>query len=406
LALILEKCPENRIVGSGLLFVYLIVSSFGLGWLGTSKNYNFMERIIMSMGTCLFLVSVSAYTFWPPTLPRGGAKAVILTNPSIAPVLFGPRIISAPMGVIAGVFTTMKTYHACIEAQGTYWGFLTSVLCGLIVSLMYSLGTDSIIEKRSSQLAIGVGTMLSVLFGVYVKWYIGVVVGSVIGCILGAIVEHYTMRSIMAETTILMQPGDAKPYKASLRTDGTTLYPSQAVRPESAGSDTTPTRVIATPRSQSSELAELTKATNEGNFQTLALSQADSTQLYHSHGRSKRFGFHQQADNSNLSPARTHNTSIAWNSPVVGTPSESAIAQGWTGNDWGGSQSNWTQGSGRSASSPPGAGRFSTSREVSARGGSQGSLRGAAQGGLPSSQSSGRQENRQIASVVRATSRP
>merc|ERR1712086_394188 len=138
-----------------------------------------MERLIMSMGTCLILVTVSVYCYWPPTIPRGGPKAAgkLDLDPHIAPLVYSARILSAPMGIAAGVFTTIKLHPVCLEWQGTFYGLGTSVLCGLIMSLLYSLGVDSIIEKRSSQWALCVGTFLAMVFGVYFTWIIGVVVG-------------------------------------------------------------------------------------------------------------------------------------------------------------------------------------------------------------------------------------
>merc|ERR1719440_913827 len=110
-------------------------------------------------------------------------------------------------------------------------GFLICVLLGLIVALIYALATDAIIEKRSSQIALGVGTFLSLAISIYWLWYVGVLIGTSVGCILGAIDEHYTMRDVLAET-VLMQPGDAEPLKPSSRADGTTLYPGQAISNE------------------------------------------------------------------------------------------------------------------------------------------------------------------------------
>jgi hypothetical protein len=395
LGLILERCPGSRTFGAGILFAYLVSTSFGLGWLGTSKYYLFTERMFMSVGTCMVLVAVSAYTFWPEPLPRGGPKAARLSDPVILPVITGPRILSAPMGVIAGVFATMKVHKLCLDLQGTYYGFGTAVLVGVIVSLIYSLATDSIVEKRSAQVAIGVGTFTSLIFGVYVEWYVGVAIGSVVGCILGAIIEHYTFRAVSAET-ILMQPGDAQPYKATLRTDGTTVFPGQPVNPQltDPAASNLPTLVNATPRSESNELKLYSNAPDEtfnktGTFSNISREQTQQlmVRVGAPHGRGKRFGLHHMTGGEVMSPS---NTNIAWTS---GSPSQIAVKQGWVGDS---TQSHWQGASGRSNSSPPGTGGFGNTRGsgASTRGLSQDSARGAAQGGLPVSPNAARGEPR------------
>jgi len=130
------------------------------------------------------------------------------------------------MGTVAGVFTVSELYDWLIKVQGEYIGDGTAMGIGYIVAMLYALGVDSIIERRSAQVAILTGTILSALFGIYVHWLIGIIIGSVVGCISGAIIEHFTMKAVMAET-ILMVPGDAQPFKASHRTDGTAMYQSQ-----------------------------------------------------------------------------------------------------------------------------------------------------------------------------------
>jgi hypothetical protein len=389
LALILEQFPFSRIFASGLLFAYLVISSLGLGWLGTSKHYTFMERLIMSMGACLVLVSVSGYCFWPPSIPKGGPKAMINIQKAIHPVVSGPRLLSAPMGTIGGVFVAAKLYDMCIRLQGEYWGFGTAVLCGLITSLLYALATDSIIEKRSAQVAVGLGTALSVVIGVYVVWYIGVGVGSVVGCIAGAVVEHQTMKAVMAET-VLMVPGDAQPFKPTQRSDGSTMYPDQpakqlpAIMERSASDGNLPTLV----RVQ-------TNAAELNYYDNYESPTGRDNQLSMRSSKGKRFGLGEKAFTSNAlaSPGATHTGTLAWmaQSPESGpSPSSVAMTQGYIG-----TPSNWAQPAGtrRSVSSPPGGNSREGSRQSSAR--------GATQGGLPTN---GRPAPKPIASVVRDVS--
>lgn len=324
-------------------------------------------------------------------------------DPAILPLLNSPRLLSAPMGTVAGVFVTSKMHKMCLEWQGTYYGFGTAVLSGLIVSLIYALATDAIIDKRSSQLALGVGTFLSLFLGVYIEWWIGVFVGTVVGCILGAIEEHRTMKQIMAET-ILMVPGDAEPYKPSNRTDGTTLFPGQPMKIMDEPSNL-PTLVTATPKIGGDELKNVTfEALGDLDDMRRSETSQQSQQLVMgtpaNRNGGKRFGLNETKGSKSSNGA----TNMAWmpTSPTGAdgpSPSSVAIAQGWVGNDGRGSQASWTQpGSGRSASSPAGSARQGNG---SARRG-QGSLKGAAQGGLPNTPGSGRQEPRQIASVVKA----
>jgi len=394
-ARILENCADSRIFGTALLFGYLVTTSFGLGWLGTVKHYEFTDRVIMSVGACLLLVGVSGYTFWPQSIPKGGPKAMVLREPAILPLMNSPRLLSAPFGTVGGIFVTAKLHTMCMEAQGTYWGFGTAVLCGLITSLIYALATDAIIEKRSSQLAIGAGTFISVVLGVYIKWYIGIAIGSVVGCLLGAVREHYTMMAVMAET-VLMVPGDAKPYKPTSRSDGTSNFPGQASKVPASREETLanlPTLVTATPRSGSSEGKTFANALDE-DMQALGIEQSQNLMLGASSGRgTKRFGL---ASTGSPSPSNTAFTNA---SPVAvdnRSPSDIAMQQGWIGQDGAVSQSNWTQATPGSSRSK---GSGSARRSAGALGGS-----GTAQGGLPVSQNSpgsGRREPRQIASVVR-----
>merc|ERR1719265_969834 len=110
MGLFLEKCPGSRIMAAGLLYIYLILSSFSLGWLGTAKGYDFAERVICGAGTALYLTSVTGYTFWPPSIPRGGPKATLNLEPAIQPLLCSARLMSAPLGTVAGVFAVLKVH--------------------------------------------------------------------------------------------------------------------------------------------------------------------------------------------------------------------------------------------------------------------------------------------------------
>jgi hypothetical protein len=399
LALILESCHESRFFGTSLLSMYTVISSFGLAWLGTSKYYSFGERIVMSIGTVIVLYCASAYTFWPPAIPRGGPKAMRNLDPAVLPLLNSARIISAPVGAVAGVFVIAKLHQPCLDMQGTYWGFGTAVLSGLIVSLIYSMACDAIIDKRSAQLAMTVGTFLSLIIGVYAEWWIGLLVGSIVGSISGAIMEHYTMKAVMAET-VLMFPGDAEPYKPTSRSDGSTLWPSQPVKgadnQELAIANTLPTLVTATPRSSMSSGTDGMK-----NFSNDAFEPALVNDQRFGSTRSKRFGLQSQTSTGSAMQA----SNMAWlpSSPQGlqdRSPSAVAMAHGWVGNAAaGGAQSNL--GSGRSASTPPELRAAAREANSSARQ-TQGSPGGAAQGGLPTDPGSGRREPRKIASVVRA----
>jgi len=310
------------------------------------------------------------------------------------PLLNTARVLSAPLGTVSGVFAVAKVHKTCLDLQGTYYGFGTAILVGLIVSQIFAVATDAIIHKKSAQVAWVSGTVVAFVIGIYSAWWHGVLAGVAVGSIFGSVQEHFLLRAVRAET-VLMVPGDAEPYRPTNRTDGTTLFPGQPLK-DINGDDALPTLVTATPRSSDSSSMKAI-GNDMGQTQDSWMSPDGFGQTQSSWSvpneqyctmragkGQKRFGL-----KKSNSPSQTKQSSgMPWMSASPQSPQASpsaiAMAQGWAPS---------SPAPQRSTSSPPGGMNGSARRS--------GSARGPAQGGLPRSPGSGRNQPRQIASVNR-----
>jgi hypothetical protein len=74
-ALILERFHSSRAIASGIVYLYVVLSTFGFGWMAT-RNMSFMRQLIITICSMIVLLASTSYAYWPPTIGRGGPKTV------------------------------------------------------------------------------------------------------------------------------------------------------------------------------------------------------------------------------------------------------------------------------------------------------------------------------------------
>eukprot|EP00933_Yihiella_yeosuensis_P013887 TRINITY_DN1265_c2_g1_i1.p1 TRINITY_DN1265_c2_g1~~TRINITY_DN1265_c2_g1_i1.p1 ORF type:complete len:523 (-),score=93.28 TRINITY_DN1265_c2_g1_i1:52-1554(-) len=169
---------------------FSVLIGFGSGRL-LSYKYEELADVVTTISLCILIVVYATNMGWrlPPQDERGQRVAS-----GLWPLLSSSRGLCGPFGAFAGTFAGTILHKTLVSGLGNFTGLAFCILFAYMVGLIYAIITDVLVARKPGRYAIGIGTGVSLFFGLLIQWMVGLVLGSIIGCVVGTYLEKKQMQ--------------------------------------------------------------------------------------------------------------------------------------------------------------------------------------------------------------------